>query len=159
MKTEDPVTSPATATATETSAVVPTESPVVASSEGKPELDKKRRSSFFNGLSTRKDKKPGEVTSDPEVVDGESKKSALPQKLGGLFRKPSKAVKSEDSKTEPAPTAAGSAPITETAEGDLASPVKAEPALTNGTSTAPKETLDPVPQATTAPTSEAKTTA
>jgi hypothetical protein len=156
VKPEEPVALPTT---TETSAAAATESPVAAGSEAKPDLDKKRRSSFFNGLGTRKDKKSGEVTSDTEVTEGETKKSPLPQKLGGLFRKPSKAVKAEETKTEPAPTAAGSAPIVETTEGQVASPAKTEPALTNGTSEAPKEPIEPVPQATTGATTEVKSAA
>ncbi|KAJ5476411.1 hypothetical protein N7475_002140 [Penicillium sp. IBT 31633x] len=52
----------------------------------------KRRTSFFGNLGMKKEKKTD--SSDNEVTDGEAKETkAKSNKLGGLFRKPSKAVK------------------------------------------------------------------
>ncbi|KAJ5972225.1 uncharacterized protein N7479_002143 [Penicillium vulpinum] len=52
----------------------------------------KRRTSFFGNLGMKKEKKA--ESSDNEVTDGEGKETkAKSNKLGGLFRKPSKAVK------------------------------------------------------------------
>lgn len=56
----------------------------------------KRRSSFFGALGTKREKKP-EVATEAEHAEGETKQkntstSPLP-KLGGLFRKPSRAAK------------------------------------------------------------------
>lgn len=53
--------------------------------------DKRRSTSFFGSLGMKKEKKG----SDDEATDGESKPK---NKLGGLFRKPSKAVKTEKEK-------------------------------------------------------------
>jgi hypothetical protein len=128
---------PATpAATTETSAA--TETPVTATPEAKPALKEKRRTSLFNSLGSKKEK------SDTEVTEGETKKSPLPQKLGGLFRKPSKAVKSEEKTTEPSPAHNGApaiAPVTESA-GEPGT--KAEPALSNGTSEPAKDTISEV---------------
>lgn len=54
-----------------------------------PELAKeRRRSSFFGTLGSKKERR-AEPTSDSEVTDGEGKKVG---KLGGLFRRPSRAA-------------------------------------------------------------------
>jgi hypothetical protein len=104
-------------------------------------------------LGTKKEK------SDTEATEGETKKSPLPQKLGGLFRRPSKAVKSEETQTEPNPTATETAPIAEGTEGAAAPLAKDEPALTNGTTEVPKESVDPVSGAISAGTPEVKASA
>ena len=93
------------------------------------------------------------------MKEGETKKSPLPQKLGGLFRKPSKAVKSDETGAEPAPTATESTPTAGAAEGVTASPAKDDAALTNGTSEAPKEPTEQVAAPTTDPKPEVKATA
>lgn len=125
-------------------------------------MKEKRRTSIFHSLSTKKDKKTGEPTAETEVAEAEPKKSPLPQKLGGLFRKPSKAVKSEETQTEP-PTAAidPAAPTTEITGGEAAkdAPVKDEPALTNGTPDVPVVSNDRAPEATTNLTPEVKASA
>lgn len=67
--------------------------------------DKRRSTSFFGNFGLKKEKKGD---SDNEGTDGESKPK---NKLGGIFRKPSKAVKTdkkeetpaEESKPEPVP--------------------------------------------------------
>ncbi|KAJ5779425.1 hypothetical protein N7457_007145 [Penicillium paradoxum] len=64
----------------ETSAAEPVSSP-----------KEKRRTSFFGNLGMKKEKKA--ESSDNEVTDGEAKEAKHKNKLGGLFRKPSKAVK------------------------------------------------------------------
>lgn len=59
----------------------------------------KRRSSFFNNLGSRREKRP-DAMSDTEVTDGEGKKSN-PSKFGGLFRKPSRATPTKKSAVDP----------------------------------------------------------
>jgi hypothetical protein len=153
-KTEEPVTS---STAEETSAV--TESPVAAPSEERPTIEKKRRTSLFNSFGTGKDKKATEPTSETDATKAETKKSPIPQKLGGLFRRPSKAVKSEETQTGPTSVATETAPAAETTEGGVAPVAKDEPALTNGTPEAPKESTEPVPENITTSTPEVKASA
>lgn len=58
-----------------------------------PTLKEKRRTSMFSGLGTKKEKKP-------ESDGAESDSKAKANKLGGLFRKPSKAVKPTEKKEE-----------------------------------------------------------
>ncbi|ERF73484.1 hypothetical protein EPUS_04107 [Endocarpon pusillum Z07020] len=140
-----------TATALETG--VTSESPAAATSESKPTLKEKRRTSLFNTLASKKEK------SESEVTEGETRKSPLPQKLGGLFRKPSKAVKSEQTQTEPTSAITESAPIAESTEGDAVSSAKAEPALTNGITQAPTEPVDRAPEAASGATPTVKASA
>jgi hypothetical protein len=151
--TEEPVTSPAT---TETPGTA--ESPAADTTEARPHMKEKRRTSLFNSLGVKKDKKSSEATSETEGTEHETKKSPLPQKIGGLFRRPSKATKSEETQTETTPTATESAPIAKTAEGEVAH-TKSEPTLTNGTSEAPKETPGGATDEATAPTPEVKASA
>jgi hypothetical protein len=82
--------------------------------------------------------------SDTEVPEGETKKSPLPQKLGGLFRRPSKAVKSEEKGAEPSSANNGAPVIAPVAEGEAETGSKVEPALTNGTSEPTKDTISEV---------------
>ena len=56
-----------------------------------PDTKEKRRQSFFNTLSGKKDRKP-DTTSDTEMTDSEGKKPTS-NKLGGLFRKASRSTK------------------------------------------------------------------
>lgn len=66
--------------------------------EEKPAADKeKRRTSLFGGLGTIK-KKRDESETKEDGTERKREKSPLPSKIGGLFRKPSKAVKSDESK-------------------------------------------------------------
>ena len=102
-KTEDKTvdkpaeTSDATVPATDGTTETATETP--AAKEERPATEK-RRTSLFSGLGTQKKKSTDkkEETSEPkEQVNGtetKREKSPIPSKLGGLFRKPSKAVKS-----------------------------------------------------------------
>jgi hypothetical protein len=141
-------------TSTEASETSPTETPVAApaaaTSDVKPVTKEKRRTSIFNSLGNKREKKAGEVGSEPEGAEGETKKSPLPQKIGDLFRKPSKAVKSESTQTEPTPAASESAAATtETAEGGAAATAPAatgETDLTNGTPGPAKDVVEPTPE-------------
>ncbi|KAJ5168310.1 uncharacterized protein N7482_003904 [Penicillium canariense] len=101
----------------------------------------KRRTSFFGNFGVKKEKKAD--TSDNEVTDGENKETkAKSSKLGGLFRKPSKAVKLD--KEEVA-----------TAETD-AKPEEAEETKETATETLPAATEE-VTQPAETTTEEAKT--
>ena len=101
--TAEPSTTPAHDGATET----PSETPVTK--EERPARER-RRTSLFGSLGTMKKKSETKddttKTTEPAVNGTETKreKSPLPTKIGGLFRKPSKAVKSDAPKetaTEP----------------------------------------------------------
>jgi hypothetical protein len=101
------------------SSPVATTSPAVSPST--PSTDK-RRSSFFNALGGKKEKKV-EGSPDTEGVDGEGKKSNT-GKFTGLFRKPSRAT--PPAHGEKSPTGAEHGPLTTVAEpvvGDSKSPV------------------------------------
>lgn len=101
---ETAATNAAAPTTTETTGTV-TETP--ATKDERPQ--EKRRTSLFGGLGTLKKKDKKEETTEPsEEVNGtetKREKSPLPGKLGGLFRRPSKAAKSDSPKettaTEP----------------------------------------------------------
>lgn len=62
-----------------------------------------RRTSFFGNIGTKKEKKGN--NSDSENADGDAKPK---NKLGSIFRKPSKAVKSENKQKEKATTPSSS---------------------------------------------------
>lgn len=85
-------TAPEVEAAKDTSAESPAETPAAANKD-------KRRTSFFGNFGKKK--------GDSDNEDGESKPK---NKLGGIFRKPSKAVKSETKE----PTAEPAEPKTET---------------------------------------------
>lgn len=90
---DDPVTTaPSEPSTTAPAADVPesaaVETPAAPTTMADPAKEK-RRSSFFGNLGTKKEKKT-DVISDSE--EGEGKKSA-PTKFGGLFRKPSRAAR------------------------------------------------------------------
>lgn len=135
-----PVVANETAPAVETSAVA------TEASEPKTAPKDKRRTSLFSKVGTiTKTQKKSESTSDAEGTDGE-KKSQISQKFG-LFRKPSKAVKTETPKEPVAVTEPATIP-------------EVEPTLTNGTSEAPKEIIgDVVPEAITTSTPEIRASA
>lgn len=101
---------PTTEKATETPAAAPIVSPAAEEritevpangaatnvhSTATPELKDKRRTSFFGNLtgSVKKDKKPDNHVEGESPVETEHKQSGV-SKLGGLFRNPSKAMKS-----------------------------------------------------------------
>ena len=110
-------------------------------------------------MSTKKEEKSGEPNSEAEITEGEMKKSPLPQKLGGLFRKPSKAVTSEGRPSEPTSGVPESASVTKTTEDEVASSSKAGPILTNGTNEGSRQPVDQVPNPVISPTQEFKTSA
>lgn len=113
--------------ATETSTTTET-TPVVATEAAKDERTprEKRRTSFFGSLGTLKrkgEKSPAPentatttaaATTDVSAPETKREKSPLPSKLGGLFRKPSKAVKSETeaASSNGVSSATKSAPVT-----------------------------------------------
>ena len=146
-QTENPVSPPTEGTTTTTNepSAVPNEvtsSPV--NSSANPDTTKpQRRTSFFNNLGTKKEKR-SEAISDAEGTDGEGKKSTG-SKLGGLFRKPSRAVASNNTKTEPATPGTGN--VTGV-EGTPAPISKEEPAATNGNDIVPEATSRTEPQQT-----------
>lgn len=83
----------------------------------------KRRTSFFGNFG----KKKGD--SDNEGADGEPKPKG--NKLGGIFRKPSKAVKSEPKEAKEATEAEAApkeAPVQESPAEESAKPAEAAPA-------------------------------
>ena len=77
-------------------AASPAESPAAETPGGV--KDKRRSTSFFGTLGINKSRKGGD--SGDEGTDGEGKHKS--NKLGGLFRKPSKGVKDEVKKETPA---------------------------------------------------------
>lgn len=102
---------------------VPGSSPVAptagAASPTTPSTDK-RRSSFFNALGSKKEKK-AEGTPEAEGIDAEGKKSNT-GKFTGLFRKPSRATPPAPKETAPTTGAPPTVPEGET------SPTAPEPA-------------------------------
>lgn len=123
----------------------------IPATESTPGVKEKRRTSLFGNLGTTKRKEKSEATSDAEGTDGEKKSSAA-NKLGGLFRKPSKAVKSEEKK--PTPSNSETKPIAEGTETETKPEplAKDEPSTNGPTETKPETIGDVVPEAvTTAP--------
>ena len=120
---------------------------IPAATSAAPELPKeRRRSSFFGTLGSKKERR-AEATSDSEVTDGEGKKVG---KLGGLFRRPSRAAQSVK---RPSNVANGNpATVSEAAEASNSKAVTTEPqAAGNLTSaeTTSKTVGDAVPSAVT----------
>lgn len=112
-----------------------------------PELAKeRRRSSFFGTLGSRRERR-AEATSDSEVTDGEGKKVG---KLGGLFRRPSRAAQGAK---RPSNIANGNpATVSEAAEASISKDVTAEPQTTSNMTSAgttSKRVGDAVPSAVT----------
>lgn len=82
----------------------------------------KRRTSFFGNLGIKKEKK-GESSDNEAAADGEPKQKS--NKLGNLFRKPSRAVKAEKEKEA---SAANSESKTEEPESSKDAPAEEAPA-------------------------------
>ena len=82
----------------------------VAATEERPARDK-RRSSLFSGLGTLKKKNQSQERS-ADATETKREKSPMPSKIGGLFRKPSQAVKPTETPKET--TAATEAATTST---------------------------------------------
>lgn len=96
LATETSAAAPTTADATETAVKSDSETPAVEDKKTPVEKEK-RRTSLFGGLGTIK-KKRDESEPTENGTERKREKSPLPSKIGGLFRKPSKAVKSEETK-------------------------------------------------------------
>ncbi len=130
-KLEDSISSPtagATMTSTGPSATANDAVTSPVASPMTPDTTKpQRRSSFFNNLGTKKERR-SEAISDAEGTDGEGKKSTA-SKFGGLFRKPSRATPTTNTKTES--TTPGKTIVNDTTDAP-ALISKEEPALTNG---------------------------
>lgn len=130
-KLEDSVSSPtagATMTSTGPSAIANDAVTSPVASPPNPDTTKpQRRSSFFNNLGTKKERR-SEAISDTEGTDGEGKKSTA-SKFGGLFRKPSRATPTTNTKIEP--TTTGKAVVEDTIDAPALFS-KGEPAMTNG---------------------------
>lgn len=122
----EPTTEPAAeTTATETPAAVNETSRPGAATTGTTE---KRRSSFFNTLGTKKERRTG-TTSGDELTDGEGKKQSSGG-FGGLLRKASRAQKSSS-----APKEAADVPLPKespAAATTLDDAAKQKPALSEG---------------------------
>lgn len=83
-----------------TESAAPNDTPIASATTPDPAKEK-RRSSFFGNLGTKKEKKT-DLISDTEEAEG---KKSTPAKFGGLFRKPSRAARSNatpSTVTEPA---------------------------------------------------------
>lgn len=133
-KSANPTTPAGTGTTSEPTASTGNSPAAAATSPQNPDTAKPaRRTSFFNNLGTKKEKKTDAV-SDAEGTDGEGKKSAT-SKLGGLFRKPSRATPGASAKTE---SSSNNAPAPNNNEA---------PAATNG-EVAPESTSTTEPQQT-----------
>ncbi len=85
--------------------------PAPAATGATPPSDK-RRTSFFSGLGTKKEKRTG-ATSGDELTDGENKKSGG---VGGLFRKASRAASKPVSSSKAATGVAPAEPAEKTTE-------------------------------------------
>ena len=114
-----------------------------------------RRSSFFNNLGSRKEKRP-DLASESETTDGEGRKST--SKLGGLFRKPSRATSSNRASSAKSPEkiadkpAATTEPVKETTETPVVDQTEApsttqtDPALAASVSKVDQPTSDLAPE-------------
>ena len=136
---EDPVA----ATAATESPANAEEAAAPATEEAKP--NEKRRSSLFNLGGTIRKRTQNTESTDAEATEAGTKreKSPLPQRIGSLFRRPSRGVKSEEPK-EATAASTDSMPATQTA-----SAAKDETAVTTGSSTeAPSSAIvgDVVPE-------------
>jgi hypothetical protein len=123
---KDPVAAAAT-----TDAPATTEETAAPTTEEAKPTDK-RRSSLFGNLSgtVKKITHNSESSADAEATEGGTKreKSPLPQRIGSLFRRPSRGVKSEESK-EATASATDSTAATESTPAPVS---KDETAITNG---------------------------
>lgn len=146
-ETDTSVTSEPTAVPNETTAATTEPTAPVAESATTPEATKpNRRSSFFNNLGSKKERK-SDLASESENTDGEGKKSS---KLGGLFRKPSRATSRKTSEKAAEKPAANPAPVAETSEApavdstEAPTTASADPALAAGVSKVDQPAVDPV---------------
>lgn len=137
----------------------PAEEPAT-SPEASGAIKDKRRTSFFGNFGTKKEKKAETPEAEPtegESKDSKARTSSLPR-LGGLFRKPSKAVKKEK---EPAVAPTEQEPIPEGTDKPEAEQKKeetpaAEPTATvNGTESEDKDKATETPAAPAAPAVQA----
>ena len=117
-------------------AAVPTEAPATTDGAAAPMTEEarptdKRRSSLFGNLGITKRTANNDST-DAEAADAGTKreKSPLPQRIGSLFRRPSRPVKSEQAKE----VTAADTEATPAAEATPAPISKDETAMTNGLS-------------------------
>lgn len=145
---------PVTSESTEPAAETP------ANKEERPAREK-RRTSLFGSLGTMKKKtekdESAETTDGVNGTDTKREKSPLPSKIGGLFRRSSKAVKSDNSKetsTEPATDATPAATETK----DAPATEEAKPTTAPET-TESKIVGDVVPEDIHAPTADKVATA
>lgn len=145
-KEEKAEESAATAAATSEAPATSEAAKDTSTTENTPGAKEKRRTSLFGNLGTMKKKEKSEATSDAEGTDGE-KKTSTANKLGGIFRKPSKAIKSEEKK--PAAANSESKPIAEGAENETKpeSVTKDEPSTNGPTEAKPEAIGDVVPEA------------
>lgn len=127
-------------TAAAETATTPTKEKKSATTEEAKPADK-RRSSLFGNL--KKKTHNADSTADAEATEVGTKRerSPLPQRIGSLFRRPSRGVKSEEPK-EAAAAASDSAPAAETTPAPV---IKDESAATNGTATTETPAGDVVP--------------
>jgi hypothetical protein len=129
---------PVVAATTTDSPATKEETTAPATEDAKPV--EKRRSSLFGNLSgsVKKITHNSDATPDAAATEAGTKreKSPLPQRIGSLFRRPSRGVKSEEAK-EAAVTGTDATPTTETTPAPVAND---ETAVTNGT--APTEAHD-----------------
>ena len=159
---ENPVKTPTTdATTNETAeAVIKPSEPIAAEKAAEPVTasnptppaagatppSDKRRTSFFSGLGTKKEKRAGAASGD-ELTDGEGKKSGG---VGGLFRKASRAASKPVSSSKAATGVTPADPAEKTAEKAPES-IPAVPALPETAETAESKVGDaadvPLPKA------------
>ncbi|KAJ5318804.1 hypothetical protein MYU51_012807 [Penicillium brevicompactum] len=136
-ETAAPVEATETAAPTEAAVETPVETPAETVSTPK----EKRRTSFFGNLGVKKEKKA--ESSDNEATDGETKETkAKSNKLGGLFRKPSKAVKLDKEEVAAAETEAKADKAEEVAPAVPAKETAEEAAVPETTQTAPAEATE-----------------
>ena len=124
---KDPVATTAT-----TEAPLTTEETAAPTTEEARPTDKRRSSLFGNLSGTVKKITQSSDSTDAEATEGAPKreKSPLPQRIGSIFRRPSRGVKSEEPKQT---TAAATEPMP-AAETTPAPISKEETAMTNGVS-------------------------
>ena len=131
-KAADNISNDPVATAATTEAPVTSEETAAPATEEARPTDKRRSSLFGNLSGTMKKITQNSDSTDAEATEGAPKreKSPLPQRIGSIFRRPSRGVKSEESK----PTTAAATepmPATETTPAPIS---KDETAVTNGAS-------------------------
>ncbi|EER28054.1 hypothetical protein CPC735_033900 [Coccidioides posadasii C735 delta SOWgp] len=104
-------------------------------------LKEKRRTSFFGNFGTKKEKKV--EAAEGEQAEGEQAKARSPSipRLGGLFRKPSKAVK-KDKEVAPAP-AEGEAPAENTEITEIKETTETATPAVNGAETSENKPAEP----------------